>query len=297
MKKISWFKVLFFISLVFVSIAIYKADYFVVPVIYSTTNLILSIICLIIGMIFMCKNWKDVLSVSFDNKISLKSAIAANGLSVFTKYIPGKVMVIMGRALYTANEYQIPIKITSLASLKTQLISLLIGFIFGFPLIFFVPINSMYLFLGAVFTISTIIFLFSEKFKRIALYFPRKVNKNLDYPILKFREFIKVLPSFLLNWTLWIAGFYFLTQALTSYNIPFFVGLSFPLAATIAILALIAPGGLGVREGILVICLIGLGLDKSMAITVATASRLWFLIGEIFIFMLAFLAKRYSNQR
>ena len=44
-------------------------------------------------------------------------------------------------------------------------------------------------------------------------------------------------------------------------------------------------GGIGVREGLIASCLVMTGLSVTEAATISVASRLWFLIGEIFIFI------------
>ena len=71
-------------------------------------------------------------------------------------------------------------------------------------------------------------------------------------------------------------------------KIPFSVGLGFPFAGILGILAFFAPGGLGVREGILVGYLKLAGFATADAVTVSVASRLWVLIGEAFIFLVGF---------
>jgi uncharacterized membrane protein YbhN (UPF0104 family) len=66
-------------------------------------------------------------------------------------------------------------------------------------------------------------------------------------------------------------------------------GLAFPLAATLGIIAVIAPGGLGAREGVLVAYLVLAGQSVADATTVAVAARLWFLAGELALFVIGWL--------
>ena len=53
-------------------------------------------------------------------------------------------------------------------------------------------------------------------------------------------------------------------------------------------MAIIVPGGLGVRESILTGYLNLAGLPISEAATISISARLWFLIGEIFFFVTAY---------
>jgi uncharacterized membrane protein YbhN (UPF0104 family) len=54
----------------------------------------------------------------------------------------------------------------------------------------------------------------------------------------------------------------------------------------------LAPGGIGVREGALALLLTSGGVTASKAATIALLSRLWFLVSEIFIFIWGLVIKR-----
>lgn len=92
---------------------------------------------------------------------------------------------------------------------------------------------------------------------------------------------------YFINWALWSASYYFLIVSLTSDQVPLSTAFGFSLASTAGILALLTPGGLGVREGILAGLLLLAGIDKVDAVTISIAARGWFLIGEFFIFLMA----------
>ena len=123
----------------------------------------------------------------------------------------------------------------------------------------------------------------------------RKIfKKELTVPSLSIRSTLSVLPWFLINWLFWCSGFYFLVMGLSPGSFTFFLGFAFAAAGTLSLLALIIPGALGVREGLLGIILVAAGFDESMAVTVSLASRLWFLSGELFIFLTALILERKS---
>ena len=95
---------------------------------------------------------------------------------------------------------------------------------------------------------------------------------------------------YLLMWVLRCVGFYLLVVSLSNgTEIHIGIGLSYALALCVGFLALAVPGGLGVREGILVAYLTYAGFDLQQATTISIASRLWFLIGECFIFFTGFI--------
>ena len=111
------------------------------------------------------------------------------------------------------------------------------------------------------------------------------MNREVNITPLDWHMIRRVVPYSILNWGIWAAGFYFLVQSLVPHDVPLLTGLCFPLAANIGVLAFFAPGGIGIRETMIVIYLNQLGLSIAEATTIALASRLWFLFGEAFLFV------------
>lgn len=293
-KKVNWFKVILYLSLLFLSISLYHADYFVLPKIHSFSNGCISVFFLLLGFVLMCDNWRVVLKHDDVVQISFKDAIVSNGLSIFAKYIPGKVMVIIGRATYISNKYSISTKKLSFISFKVQIMTLWVGLSIGTLSIMKLNPSIEIISLVVLFILFFTTFLFSKGLKKITVLLVKKlVKRDIDYPLLTAATALKTVPSFIFNWSAWCIAFYFLVDALTVQSVPFLAGTSFALAATLAIVAIIAPGGLGIREGILTALLIGFGIDNKDAVTISVASRLWFLVGEIFIFVLAVIMNRY----
>jgi len=266
--KKNWFNYLVILSFVFLAVSLYRAEYLVI---LATNNIF----------------------------ISYADAIRSVGLAIFTKYIPGKVLLILGKAEYIANAYQQERKVTSAISLQTQLITLWVGYTLGciglYMLGGFSTYKWSYLAVLLWLILSLLVFLPLVKVtteKMIAWLFKKKIN----IPTLSFRQVFASLPAFIGNWLAWSLSFYFLCDALSEAgNIPLVTGLAFSLAGTIGIMAIIAPGGLGVREATLTFYLSLVGLNLVEATTIGIASRLWFLIGEFFIFLLAFLLQRFKR--
>jgi len=219
-------------------------------------------------------------------KVSTGAAISSAGLSVFAKYIPGKLLVVLGKAGYINKKYGYPNDRLITLSFTDQFISLWSGLIVGAIGLSFIKDTGYYaLIILVAWIVLTLVIFSSKPHQLVEQLIKRFLNKSFNIPSLSFKEVLKVLPWFFLYWILVSAGFYFLCQALTISGITFEAGLFFPLATTFGIISVIAPGGVGVREGILVVCLTLYGLDTETAITLSIASRLWFLIGEFFIFL------------
>ncbi len=298
LKKVNFFKLSIYLSIPFLIWVLYKFDYLIIPRIVNIWSLLLSFLFLFASFILLCDNWRIVLKYDKIVDLSIKESIVSNGLSIFTKYIPGKFLTIFSRALYVQKRHDLPLKKLTFISLKTQLISLWFGLLTGSVIIFQVGLNLWFKLIAVIFLLSLFLFLFSNKFKKTLVYTITKIlKKNIDYPILNIKDALNLFPSFLLNWLFRCLGFYFLCHSIVEYDIPITIGFSFALASVISILALIAPGGIGVREGLLLSMLLALGIEKQDAITISIVSRLWFLVGEVFIFFLATILNIKMNKK
>jgi len=282
--------------LVFLAVTLYKANYLKVPQVSSYSVLITSFIFLFGGFISHTLAWKQIVKKS-NYHVALSECFAGMGLSVFGKYIPGKIWAIVGRAAYVTEKNHYPLGKLSAISLNAQFIALWLGLILGAIGLFL--LGGLYLWgwlilflwLGLTVVIfSKLVHNSTERLIKIAL------QKNIQIPRLTIKSTLSVIPWFVVLWVFWSIGFYMLVTSLTATDIPWHVGLGFPLSATLGIMAFIAPGGLGVREGVMVGYLTLAGLPIAEAVTIAGASRLWFLVGEAFIFTVGWLADKRSHK-
>lgn len=229
--------------------------------------------------------WKQALK--FNAPISLPNAVSSFGLSVFTKYLPGKILIILGKAEYIRKKYNYGLKLLISRSFISQIIALWTGMIFGaISLIWNEDFHKWSIFLIVPFIgFSLIIFtpFFHRYMRRIVNYL---FNKDFNIPQLDFLSTLKILPVYFIYWALISLAFYFLLTSLSSAPIAIELSFIFPLANILGILFLIAPGGIGIREGVLTGLLHASGMDLALATSIAIFTRLWFLIGESFIFLL-----------
>ncbi len=278
-------KIIIITSLVFLPVGLYYADYLIKPTVYSYSYLLYSVIFLWTGFLFYSVCWGKVLGSEYRD-IRNRTIMASAGLTIFGKYIPGRLWILLGRSAYVEKHSDHDLGPLSLLSFKEQIISIWIGFLLGLIGYNFAGnfsiggITGMVIWLAATpFILSTL--LPNIVSKLMARLMKREVNITpLDWHMIR-----RVVPYSILNWGIWAAGFYFLVQALVPYDVPILTGLCFPLAANIGILAFFAPGGIGVRETMIVIYLHQLGVSVAEATTIALASRLWFLSGEAFLFI------------
>lgn len=293
MKK--WFNILIYISLIFLAYKLYQANYLKIPKIHNMSYLFMSLILLSLGMIANTVCWSNVLRV-YGYSVSYSKGLAAVGLSVFTKYIPGKILMILGRAEYISQQYSISRKSTSTLSLITQLISIWTGLTLGILGIILLGGNSKLeiTIISIIVWLLFVVLIFTPTLGSAISYIVKFLGKsNFKLPVLQFKQTLKVIPYFILNWGLWCLSFYFLCLALTfNCKITIITGLAFALGGSVGIISIITPGGLGVREGVIGGFLLSAGLTTADSTTLAVASRLWFLFGEIFIFIFSILISK-----
>jgi uncharacterized membrane protein YbhN (UPF0104 family) len=292
----SWFKFLLYVSLVFLAIALYNADYLKIPRIFSIFALTISFLFLFAGFIFNAISWNQVLRVS-KYPIRLGACVAGFGLSIFGKYIPGKIWMIVGRAAYITEENRYPLGTLSAISLHTQFIAIWFGLIYGLSGLYI--LGGSYLWsclLLALWLVLTVVifsnFVHAKAEQGIRLI----LRKDITLPKLTVKSTFSVMPAFIAYWAFWSIGYYLLVTSLIEIGVPWSVGLGFPLAGTLGIITFISPGGLGTREAVMVGYLTLAGLPVVDATTVAVASRLWFIVGEVFIFIIGWITHRQMRK-
>lgn len=288
----NWFRMIFYASLVFLVIALIRADYLVVPQIFNYWHLTISLVLLFFGFLLYGISWSRVVrDAGFE--VTDMDGIASSGLSIFGKYIPGKIWIIMGRAEYISRKYGFPRKDLNSYSLDAQFIALWSALMLGTAGMVWVKSYDLYGIAVLLLFIMLSLVIYTPMFHRIAEFVGSKIaRRTITIPTLPFRSVFRLIIWFLAYWGSWSLSFYFLASSLVHGPIPFPVSFAFALAGSLGILAVFAPGGLGVREGILTGFLVLSGLDLPTATTIAVTSRLWYLLGEIFIFVTGVLADR-----
>jgi hypothetical protein len=285
----SWHRYLVYVSLVFVAIVLYRFDYLRVPEIASYPLLVATLPLQLAGFVSLVASWNVLLARS-GCPVRFSEGLAALGLSILGNYVPGKVWLIVGRAGYVAGRHDYPLAKVSMLSLHAQLIALWAGLLLGSLGAFAVggvrlwgPLMLL-LWLGLTLTIFSrgVHMLVAGLIGRIA-------GRRVSIPLLSFASMTHAIAWALLAWLVWSTAFYVFLTSLGLTGVSPADGLAFPLAATLGVVAVIAPGGLGAREGVLVAYLVLAGQSVTDATTVAVAARLWFLAGELVLFVIGWL--------
>ncbi len=282
MKRI--FNILLVVSFVFLFIYLVRQEY-IIPEIHNMTALVASVVCLFAGFYASTFSWFVALR-AHRVRHSMRETLVSHGQSIFAKYIPGKIWVILGRASYLSDD-KTGLKNRSFVSFMEQAVYLWAGFLisaiptvifYGFHWISIIVLN---IFLGLT------LFLFVEKIHHWVVQWAQRIfKKEIDVPLVRLRQAIPMVGAVLLIWGFWTGGFYLFMLAFSQEITPIMM-FAFPLSVCFGLLAIILPAGLGMREGIIIGYLTLAGLDVETATTISFVNRLWFISGEVFIFVLA----------
>lgn len=262
--------------------------------------LIASIIVLQFGLFFKSCIWSRLLHC-FGASLPILRAFRVAYLSNLGRYIPGKFMQFVG-IMYLAKKEGLREDVAASSFALIQLFDTPAGLIL---------IVLYYLMLGTSFDkisqympvlaaliivtcLSLLIILKPSLMERLL----NLLLKLIKQPALKFQLKKKTglwfLFLYFIAWNIFGAAFYLFLISVTDVSADFFLQACLIYAASymIGYWALFAPGGIGVREGVMGVLLnrIG-GILESVAFAVSLAARLWFMTGEILVSILALMVR------
>lgn len=286
MKRL--FYLLLFTSFLFLFYFLLRQEY-IIPKISSLPAMIACIILLMAGFFAQTFSWKVALDIH-GYPTQLREAVVSQGLSVFAKYIPGKIWVIIGRAGYLSSGKE-ELKAKSVISLKEQLIYLWAGFLISsIPTVIYYGLQWISLLVLFIIIGLTLFLFFPAIHNKFVGLLNKVLKSDIEIPPINFRRSIPLILAVSLIWILWTTGFYLFMLAFSTAVSPIMM-FAFPLSVCFGLIAIILPGGLGLREGIIIAYLGLVGMELETATTISFINRLWFVGGELFIFLLAVLVR------
>jgi len=199
------------------------------------------------------------------------------------KYLPGKIWAWAGR-LYFCEKIGIPNSKTFISMVLELALTMISGILiflisFLFSSRFRMDINPFLLVAVAVLILMII---HPKVLVRLINFFLRWLKKEPIKIGLNFSQIFVMMVYYSIIWFCFGIAFYFLINSVTFIppsKIPIITG-SFAISSTIGVMALFAPAGLGVREGILAVLLNNF-FPISLAILISLLSRIWVSIGEL----------------
>ncbi len=218
--------------------------------------------------------------------LSIRETMESWFYSQLGKYLPGKIWLLLGRFYLYESKGKSKKLISTALYFEMVTIIMAGGIIFFASLFLFKEAPSF--FLGG--QIGWAILLLGIAF---LLIYPGFLQKIMNRFLIRFKretitlpisycDVLRILSICILAWLIGGVGFYLFVDSL--YPVPsryflFFTG-SLAVSSTLGLVAVFAPGGLGVREGALVYLLTHL-IPAPIAVILSVMTRLWMTLIEI----------------
>ncbi len=259
--------------------------------------LIISFLFLLIFYLFHTFVWIQILKRQ-GHSISFKEAFKIRSLSEIGKYTPGKVWHIIGRT-YLSSKLKIP-KITTLTSMVIETLLMLISA--GFFVVFF-SLNSqdpktILIFMLTILGLLIIRTKYFEKVLNKLLKKVKKITNEIKINIsLKFTLFLLIF--YLIGWLIIGHSLFFIIKSIypqIAYSLIFIISGIFAASWALGYISFLTPGGLGVREGIMVLLLYPY-LPNALATIVPIIIRLLTILTELVLAAISSKIKFQKNNR
>lgn len=244
--------------------------------------LLLSFALLTVWMVAQAWIW-HLLTVTVGVAIPFPKAMAAWFYSQLGKYVPGKVFLYLGRLHFYVREGRpagpvtLAFGVEFVGNLAASFFTVIVA---GFTLD--VPGFVQYRWLLAV-ALGVLVVGLHPRLLEWAIGRAARLFRRSPFPVtLTYPQLLRYLGFYVLNWLLFGVALYVIIRSfypLDFSSILYLTG-AFALSSMIGILAVFAPSGLGVREGILALFLNQV-MPTAVALVVAVASRLWLTIVEL----------------
>ncbi|MFC1485403.1 lysylphosphatidylglycerol synthase domain-containing protein [Candidatus Latescibacterota bacterium] len=193
------------------------------------------------------------------------------------RYLPGKVWVILGVS-YLAGQRGIPKPTAAASAVFAQLYSLLSSIVFFFIFLIFTEFKGIspgIIWLLPAILVVTVASLFPKPLERMVNALLIRIGKPVITVTFSSRDGLMLTFLYFISWIVMGCAFGLLVTSVVGggqVSIPGAAGM-YVVAYAVGFFALFAPGGIGVREGILGVML-GTQVPVSVAILIAALARL-----------------------
>ncbi len=240
--------------------------------------LLLSILIYILFYISLTWLWYILLPER--EKVLKKEILYINTISWISKYLPGKVAMIITKVLYLEKK-GISKRRSLISCIYEHIFQIIASLVVSFPFIFWYFLGtqeSNYIILSGLFFIGFLIFIHPKVFNPLLNIGFRLLKKEPvhENEFLWFLSIIQYLAWYCISMIIKWFSFVFLVMSMTSiwiWDVSFLL-FAWIFAWVVGIVSIFAPNGLGVREWVLVF-LLSFILPVEIAIIISVVSRLW----------------------
>jgi len=262
----------------------------------NVMNLAISFVFLFVNFGIFVQGWRALIH-RLGHKISFGNALWIISSSQIAKYVPGGIWFALGR-VYLGRSEKIKEEIVAFSVVVETGLTFLAGILLVLLSLSLIEQKTLgnFLFIVPAFFLFLIALYppFLTRLMNIALRVVKRpaIELNISY------SSVLVLAVYFLG--LWIAqviGFYFLINAI--YPIP--ISKIFDLTAVYIVswmtgfVVIFAPGGLGIREGMMTLLLSSM-LPAPLAIAISFVARVWITLFEVAVFFAGLLVKKLNKK-
>lgn len=258
----------------------------------NAANLAISFIFLFVNFGIFVQGWRALID-RLGYKISFGNALWIISSSQIAKYVPGGIWFAVGR-VYLGRSEKIKEEVVAFSVVVETGLTFLAGILLVLlsfstigreaigNLLFIVP--AFFLFLIALYPP------FLNRLTNTALRIIKRPPIDLNIP---YSSILLLSVYFLGLWIAQVMGFYFLINAI--YPLPmskiFDLTAVYILSWMTGFVVIFAPGGLGVREGMMTLLLSSI-LPGPLAIAISFIARVWITLFEVVAFFTGLLVKK-----
>ena len=242
---------------------------------------------LIFGFSYFIQIWAwDLITHKLGIAISFRETLESWFYSQLGKYLPGKVWFLISRFYFYEKKGKAKKTISVGLYIETVISILAAGLISFMAFLSFPEARSIYSITQwgwfLVLVVLAFIFLHPKILKKMINWALAQLRREPIDLTISYSDILQILLVCLLSWGVGGLGFYFFVSSLwdISSTALFFLTGTLAISNTLGLMALFAPSGLGVREGVLVYFFSTL-MPSSMAVILSVLTRLWTTLIEI----------------
>jgi len=259
----------------------------------------ISLFSLLLLFCFQGFIWSRVLNSNSQLRIPLSSHIRIFVYSQFGKYVPGKIMsyAILINLYQKMGYSKKEIVIASYYDLISGLLATVL-FLFTSLLLFKPSFWNLYYDYILYLMIISLLAGANPKILNIILSKVLTLLKREQFTIsLRYKDLMIFVLLYTANLFIWGIAFFLLVRSLMPIALSnyFYLSFSFALSAFLGFISIVAPAGIGVREGTL-IALLKTILSANIASVISIVSRIWMIVAEILLFLIVLTYDKLKNH-
>lgn len=264
---------------------------------FDASYLFVSFLFLFIYFLLLTYGWSRIV-LELDSKVPFSRALYIMSTSQITKYLPGGIWYTLGR-VYLGKSAKIKEEIGLLSVVFETFLLMLTNLVIFLLAINFVRDQPVISPLLSVLFIVVILILLYPPLLNMLLNLALRLFKRPQLQLkAKYANVLKLSVYFFGVWLCQIAGFYALVNSiypLPLAQLPYITG-AYTLSWITGFIVLFAPGGLGVREGMMSILLAPI-LPSPLAIAISFITRIWITLFETMMFFIGLIMKQVMSGR